>query len=116
VIRAGEQTVSSANIHRLRIRTMRSSDATIVQQLVNHGTIGAFVGMAVVGMVLWLDVSAIGTMLRASENGLAVQLFLAGAMLKGTLLGLVAGSARLTIRQERASPAGLVPLAAAARA
>lgn len=94
---------------------MQSSDAIIVHQLVKSATVGAFLGMSVVAMALWLDVSAIGTTLRASDNGLVGQLLLAGAVLKGTVLGLAVGSARLRIRQEHASPVAPVPLAAGVR-
>jgi hypothetical protein len=74
---------------------MHAADFPTVDQIGRHALLGAFVGMVLVGQVLWFDVSAIGSMLKAADNTLLVNLFIGGAMLKGALLGAALGTVRL---------------------
>ncbi|MFZ0256848.1 MAG: hypothetical protein WAN46_14670, partial [Gammaproteobacteria bacterium] len=79
---------------------MQAADFSTIDQIGRYALVGAFVGMVVVGQVLWFDVSAIGSMLKAADNTLLANLFLGGAMLKGAVLGGAIGTLRLRSRQE----------------
>lgn len=72
---------------------MKSSNMRTAELLVKSATVGGFIGMVTVGMVLWADVSAIRTMLNASGDSTLASLFLAGAMTKGAVLGAAIGTA-----------------------
>ncbi|MFZ1415931.1 MAG: hypothetical protein WAS73_15340 [Defluviicoccus sp.] len=74
-------------------------DSTLaLRRISQYGVGGAFVGMVLVGTILWWDVSAIGSMLSAAGETVRLNLFLAGAMMKGALIGAVVGAA-LPMRQ-----------------
>jgi hypothetical protein len=77
---------------------MQKIDAVIIEQLAKSAVVGAFSGMAVVGGVLWFDLSSIGSLFNGAQNQLLANFFLAGAMLKGAVLGAAIGSARLSAR------------------
>ena len=96
---------------------MHAADFPTVDQIGRHALLGAFVGMVLVGQVLWFDVSAIGSMLKAADNTLLVNLFLGGAMLKGALLGAALGTVRLRSLHELPVQRDVAPTAViAARA
>lgn len=91
---------------------MRKDDATTVEQLAKFAVVGAFAGMAVVGAVLWFDLSSIASMLDRTQDQLLANAFLVGAMLKGALLGAVIGSARLSMGRAAAIRTVSVPYSA----
>lgn len=69
-------------------------DSTLTLRRISQcGVGGAFVGMVVVGSILWWDISSIGSMLTAAGETVRLNLFLAGAMMKGALIGAVMGAA-----------------------
>lgn len=72
---------------------MHTNDMRAADVLVKAATAGGFVGMVTVGMVLWTDASAIGTMFNAADSSLLASLFLAGAMIKGAVVGAAFGTA-----------------------
>ena len=79
---------------------MLPNDIQSVDRLVKFSVAGAFCGMAAAGWILWLDISAIGSLLSASDNSLQANLFLGGGMLKGGVLGLALGLAALGKRRD----------------
>lgn len=91
---------------------MHATDFSTADQIGRYALLGAFVGMVLIGQVLWFDVSAIGSMLKAADNTLLLNLFLGGAMLKGALLGAAIGTARLRslheLPQRDAAPAAFI--------
>lgn len=90
---------------------MHTTDVSTIDQIGRYALLGAFVGMVIVGQVLWFDVSAIGSMLKAADNALLINLFLGGAMLKGALLGAALGTARLQTRHELSVKHDVAPAA-----
>lgn len=72
---------------------MTVNDNASLGRMSNVGVGGAFVGMVLVGTILWWDVSGIGSLLNAPGETLRLNLFLAGAMVKGALVGAVLGAA-----------------------
>lgn len=72
---------------------MNSESALALRQISHFGVGGAFAGMVLIGTILWWDVSGIGSMLTAAGETIRLNLFLAGAMMKGALLGIVMGAA-----------------------
>lgn len=95
---------------------MHKLDEQTVDQILAHGAWGAFAGMAVIGTVLWWDISGIATMLRAADHGLLSNIFLGGAIAKGTLIGLVVGSARLKLQRTVSTKVNLGSVAVSSRA
>ncbi len=95
---------------------MHAADFSTVDQIGRYALLGAFIGMVIVGQVLWFDVSAIGSMLKAADNTLLASLFLGGAMLKGALLGAALGTVRLGSRHEQSVKHDIAPAVIAARA
>lgn len=72
---------------------MNPDSTLILRRISQYGVGGAFVGMVVVGSILWWDISAISSMLTAAGETVRLNLFLAGAMMKGALIGAVMGAA-----------------------
>lgn len=72
---------------------MNSNSSLALRQISQFSVGGAFSGMVLVGTLLWWDVSGLGSMLAASEETIRLNLFLAGAMMKGALFGAVIGAA-----------------------
>jgi hypothetical protein len=72
---------------------MNQNSSAALGQISRFGVGGAFGGMVFIGTILWWDVSGIGSMMTAAEETIRLNLFLAGAMLKGALLGAVLGAA-----------------------
>lgn len=71
-----------------------NAENTVALGRISHvGVGGAFVGMVLVGTILWWDISGIGSLLNAPGETLRLNLFIAGAMLKGALFGAVLGAA-----------------------
>jgi len=83
-----------------------------LQPVVTSAAIGGFVGIALIGWILALDVASIKTMIAgAAEKNLIMALFLGGALIKGVAVGAAFGIA-LSVRNRRARRA----MAAAAAA
>lgn len=72
---------------------MNVDSTPFIRRIGQYSVGGAFVGMVAVGTILWWDISAIGSLLTAAEETLRLNLFLAGAMMKGALVGAVMGAA-----------------------
>ena len=90
---------------------MNQNSSLALGQISQFGIAGAFGGMVLIGTILWWDVSGIGSMLTATEELLRLNLFLAGAMLKGALLGAVLGAAmpmkqRMSVKVTAGTPIG----------
>jgi hypothetical protein len=81
---------------------MNEQDAYFLNRVLKCSIAGSFAGMVVVGGVLWLDLSSIGTMFKAADNSMLANLFLSGAMLKGAVLGAALGTAMPSLRREPA--------------
>lgn len=81
---------------------MQTNDAPIAERLVRAAATGGFAGMAVIGGVLWFDVSSIGSMLQQSGGQLLANLFLGGGMVKGAVLGMAVGTTLLRPRRSTA--------------
>lgn len=95
---------------------MHENEKLVLGRISQAAIGGAFVGMVLVGTIVWWDVSSIRTLLSATEETLRLNLFLAGAMAKGALLGAALGSA--TPMRQRATGRSTVnrPLVGAAEA
>lgn len=78
---------------------MLREDIESVNKLIKFSVAGAFCGMATAGWLLWLDVSALSSLLSASNSSLLPNLFLGGGMLKGGVFGLVLGLTALGKRR-----------------
>ena len=78
---------------------MLPNDIESVDKLFKVSVAGTFCGMAAAGWILWFDISAIGSLLSASNNALLANLFLGGGLLKGGVLGLALGLAALGKRR-----------------
>jgi hypothetical protein len=81
---------------------MNEQDADFLNRVLKYSIAGSFAGMVMVGGVLWLDISSIGTMFKTADNALLANLFLSGAMLKGAVLGAALGTAMPSLRREPA--------------
>lgn len=90
---------------------MHVDNQLFVRRIGQYSVGGAFVGMVVVGTILWWDISAIGSLLTAAEETLRLNLFLAGAMMKGALVGGVLGAAMPM--KHRATAQARIPMRAA---
>ncbi|NJO56638.1 MAG: hypothetical protein HC834_10255 [Rhodospirillales bacterium] len=75
----------------------------MVERMFGYAVKGAFGGMVFAALVLAGDVSAIGTMLKGAEGSLLVNLFLAGSMLKGSVIGMAIGTTMLGLRKHKSS-------------
>ncbi len=74
---------------------MTKQDLLVLQQMVRFGTIGAFVGMVLVGAEIGFKLSPVGSLLSHGNEPLLANLLLFGSMLKGALVGIALGSANL---------------------
>jgi len=77
------------------------------QRLFTATSVGAFAGMAVVGWLMFFDVSSIGTMVQSGTTSpIFSTLVIGGSLLKGGLLGFAFGlatcdtQARVAARRE----------------
>lgn len=75
------------------------SDRPMVQGLITATSVGAFAGMALVGWLLFFDISSIGTMVQSGTTSpLFSTLVIGGSLLKGSLLGFAFGLASSSIQ------------------
>ncbi len=89
---------------------MLEQDRKMVRGLVTATTIGAFAGMALVGWLMFFDVSSIGTMVRSgTPSPIFGMLVIGGWLLKGGLLGFILGLAGSNIRK-KATARGQAPV------
>ena len=72
---------------------MLPKEIEIVDKLIKFSAAGGFLAMATAGWLLCFDVSALASLLTASNSELLVNLFIGGGMLKGGVFGLVFGLA-----------------------
>ncbi len=83
---------------------MLEQDRKIVQGLVISTTVGAFLGMALVGWLMFFDVSSIGTMVQsATSNSVFSTFVIGGSLLKGGLFCFAVGLATAFRKQRKAA-------------
>lgn len=95
---------------------MAQRDRQMVQSFITAIGTGAFAGMAVLGWLMFFDVSSIGTMVQSdSTSPIFSTLIISGSLLKGGLVGFAFGLTALSIQPKREMDRDAVVVARTAR-